>query len=131
MKEDLLDGRMSSISRACASDRTIKISASIVTTLGSKPNSDVTTMDPVISKNCDRQHNIAATHRLAHRLQASGVERATVIRLEVGDGDQPVVGVAAAVRRHGPSSLLQTSRTPPGALGKLPGAFSPSTALTR
>jgi hypothetical protein len=67
MKADLLDGRTSSISRASASDRTIKISASIVTTLGSQRcNND----RPVISKNCDRQHNIAAAHRVAHRLQA-------------------------------------------------------------
>jgi hypothetical protein len=39
MNGDLLDGRTSSTNRASASDFTIKISASIATTLGSKPNS--------------------------------------------------------------------------------------------
>ncbi len=45
MKRDVLDGRHSSTSRASASNRTIKISASIATTFGSKrPNSDVQTV---------------------------------------------------------------------------------------
>ena len=42
-----------------ASNRTIKISASIAITFGSKqPNSDLIDVKPVLPKNCDRQHNI-------------------------------------------------------------------------
>jgi hypothetical protein len=51
MKRDVLDGRTSSTSRACASDRTIKISASIATTIFSiKPNSDIGTVDLSLRK---------------------------------------------------------------------------------
>jgi hypothetical protein len=46
MKRDVLDGRTSSTNRAFASDRTMKISASIATTFGSKqPNSDAIGVD--------------------------------------------------------------------------------------
>jgi hypothetical protein len=38
-----------------------------------------------------------------------------------------VVGVAAAVRRHAPSSLLQPGRTPAGAPGNATGTFCPLT----
>jgi hypothetical protein len=47
MKWDALDGRTSSTNRAFASDRTMKISASIATTFWIKqPNSDARTVDP-------------------------------------------------------------------------------------
>jgi hypothetical protein len=46
MKLDVLDGRTSSTNRAFASDRTIKISASIATTFWIKqPNNDAMTID--------------------------------------------------------------------------------------
>jgi hypothetical protein len=46
MKLDVLDGRTSSTNRAFASNRTMKISASIATTFWTKqPNSDAFTVD--------------------------------------------------------------------------------------
>jgi hypothetical protein len=51
MKRDVLDGRTSSTNRASASDRTIKISASIATTFWIKqPNSDAFRVDPPLRK---------------------------------------------------------------------------------
>jgi hypothetical protein len=60
MKGDLLDGSMSSTNRASASDRTIKISASIATTFWIRTAEQRRLESgPVPPKNCDRQHNIA------------------------------------------------------------------------
>jgi hypothetical protein len=57
IKRDALDG--SCESRLSASNRIIKISASIVTTFGSKrPNSDARHATPVPPKNRHRHHNI-------------------------------------------------------------------------
>jgi hypothetical protein len=60
MKRDVLDGRTSSTSRARASDRTIKISASIATTIFGSSRTAICYGVPVPPKNCDRQHNICA-----------------------------------------------------------------------
>jgi hypothetical protein len=55
MKRDVLDGRTSSTNRASASDRTIKISASIATTLRIKiAEQRRCYATPVPSENCDR-----------------------------------------------------------------------------
>ena len=60
MKGDVLDGRMSSTNLASASDRTIKISASIATTFWIRTAKQLLLYGrPVPPKNCDRQHNIA------------------------------------------------------------------------
>ena len=57
-KRDVLDGRTSSTNRAFASDRTIKISASIATTFWIRTAEQRCRYGrPVPPKNCDRQHN--------------------------------------------------------------------------
>jgi hypothetical protein len=59
MKLDVLDGRTSSTRRPFASKRTIKISASIATTLWIKTAKQPRSYArPVPPKNCDPQHNI-------------------------------------------------------------------------
>jgi hypothetical protein len=56
MKQDVLDGRTLSTSRTSASDRTIKISASIATTFSDRkqPNSDADRVDLSLQKNVIR-----------------------------------------------------------------------------
>jgi hypothetical protein len=72
MKLDLLDGKTSSTSRAFASDRTIKISASIATTFWIRTAEQPPRYGrPVHPKNCDRQHTICALRVLQSDLTSS------------------------------------------------------------
>ena len=61
MNREVLDGTVSFNARAAASNRTMKISASIATTFRSRqPNTRQEQNTPVHPKNCDRQHNLCA-----------------------------------------------------------------------
>jgi hypothetical protein len=46
------------------------------------------------------RQRIAVAHGRAHGVQALRIKRMIGIGLQVGDGDQNVIGIAAAVREH-------------------------------
>ena len=61
MNRKVLEGTVSFNARAAVSNRTIKISASITTTLGLRqPNTRRREVTPFPPKNCDRQHRLSA-----------------------------------------------------------------------